>query len=92
MKYALIRMPTGDIQIVDNSTHIGKGRVCRLIDRGGIPAGTIDSDFTIGALYAGFRHQKQVLLDDLDQRICTARRALNGDIPPSEIGDSPCGA
>lgn len=85
MKYALIQMPNGSIDIVDNSTKIGKGRVCKLIDEGGKPAGTIESDLRVGALKVGFERRRTAELNHLNLQMQLAREALDGDIKWDEI-------
>lgn len=85
MKYALIQMPNSAILIVDNHDDIGKSRVCRLIDEGGKPVGTIESDLRAGTLQAGFEHRRSVELDEQYYRIRLAREALDGDIAWEQV-------
>lgn len=80
MKYTLIQMPDSEILIVDNNDYIGKCRVCKLIDEGGKPVGTLESDLRAGALRVGFEHNRTVRADELYDQIRLAREALNGDI------------
>lgn len=90
MRYVLIQMPNGSIDIVDNSTYIGKNKVCKLIDKGCTPVGTIESDLSVLALKAGFEHNLGAKIDELDRSMRLAREALYGDIqweqvhPPEE--------
>jgi hypothetical protein len=85
MKYALIQMPSGATLIVDNHDSIGKGRVCKLIDEGGKPVGTIESDLRPGSLQAGFEHHRAAELDELYDQIRLAREALDGDITWEQV-------
>ena len=85
MKYALIKMPDGYIDIIDNSTNIGKGRVCKLINEGGKPAGTTDSDLPVGALKAGLEHNRNTQLDKLYSRIRLAQEVLDGNITWDQV-------
>ncbi len=85
MKYALIQMPSSAILIVDNSDSIGKGRVCRLIDEGGKPVGTIESDLRAGALQAGFEYNRNARIEELWKQIRLAQEALNGDITWEQV-------
>ena len=80
MKYALIQMPDGAIDIIDNHDSIGKARVYRLIDEGGKPVGAIDSDLRPWALRAGFEHCERIRNDKLSDQIRLIREALDGDI------------
>ena len=80
MKYALIQMPDGAIDIIDNHDSIGKARVHRLIDEGGKPVGTIESGLRPWALRAGFEHCERIRNDKLSDQIRLAREALDGDI------------
>ncbi len=92
MKYALIQMPNGYIDIIDNSGSIGKGRVCRLIDEGGKPAGTVESEVPFGTLSFGLAKSVHDSCDELYDRIRLAREALDGNIqwkqvhPPKQEG------
>jgi hypothetical protein len=85
MKYVLIQMPDGAIDIVDNNNSIGKSWVYRLIDEGGKPVGTIDSDLRPGALRAGFEHCESIRNDKLRDQIRLAREALDGDITWEQV-------
>ena len=85
MKYALIQMPDGAVDIIDNHDSIGKARVCRLIDEGGKPVGTIESDLRPGMLRAGFEHCERIRNDKLYDQIRLAREALNGDITYEQV-------
>jgi hypothetical protein len=85
VKYALIQMPNRSIIIVDNSGSIGKGRVCRLIEDGGKPAGIIESDLRAGTLQAGFEHHRTTELDSLNLQMQLAREALNGEIQWEQV-------
>ena len=85
MKYVLIQMPDGAIDIVDNNNSIGKSRVYRLIDEGGKPVGTIDSGLRPGALRAGFEHCESIRNDKLSDQIRLAREALDGDITWEQV-------
>ena len=85
MKYVLIQMPDGAIDIVDNHDSIGKSWVYRLIDEGGKPVGTIDSDLRPGALRAGFEHCESIRNDKLSDQIRLAREALDGDITWEQV-------
>lgn len=85
MKYALIQMPDSAIVIVDNSTPIGKGRVCRLIDEGGKPVGTIESELRAGSLRAGFEHKRTAELNHLNLQMQLVREALDGDIDWEQV-------
>ena len=85
MRYALIQMPSSAILIVDNSDSIGKGRVCRLINEGGKPVGTIESDLHAGALQAGFEHERNVRGEKLYNQIRLAQEALDGNIAWEQV-------
>ncbi len=85
MKYALIQMPSGVILIVDNHDSIGKGRVYKLIDEGGKPVGTIESDLRPGSLQVGFEHKRTARLDELYDQIRLAREALDGGITWEQV-------
>lgn len=85
MKYALIQMPNSSILIVDNSDNIGKGRMYKLINEGGKPAGTIESDLRSGSLQAGFEHRRNVRVEELYNQIRLAREALDGDIQWEQV-------
>jgi hypothetical protein len=85
MKYVLIQMPDSAIDIVDNNNSIGKSRVYRLIDEGGKPVGTLDSDLRPGALRAGFEHCESIRNDKLRDQIRLAREALDGDIKWEQV-------
>lgn len=85
MKYALIQMPNSAILIVDNHDDIGKSRVCRLIDEGGKPVGTIESDLRPGALQAGFEHKLDARIDELWKQIRLAQEALDGGIQWEQV-------
>ena len=85
MKYVLIQMPDRYIDIIDNHDSIGKSRVYRLIDEGGKPVGTIDSDLRPGVLRAGFSHRESDRNDKLRDQIRLAREALDGDIKWEQV-------
>lgn len=85
MKYVLIQMPNGVIDIIDNSTHIGKNKVCKLIDKGCTPVGTIESDLSVLALKAGFEHNLGAKINELDRSMRLAHEALNGDIQWEQV-------
>ena len=85
MKYALIQMLNSAILIVDNHDSIGKARVCKLIDEGGKPVGTIESDLRPGTLQIGFEHRRAAELDEQYYRIRLAREALDGDITWEQV-------
>lgn len=80
MKYVLIQMPDSEILIVDNHDDIGKSRVYRLIDEGGKPVGTIDSDLRPRALQVGIERRESVRNDELRDQIRLVREVLDGDI------------
>lgn len=80
MKYALLKRTDGQIIIVDNSTHIGKGRVQALVNDGAAGVGTIESNLRPAELKAGFEHSRNTHVDELYYQIRLAREALDGDI------------
>lgn len=57
MKYVLLKMPSGEIRIVDNNTHIGKKKVEKLCSEGAVSAGAIESDLHPGQLKRGISHE-----------------------------------
>ena len=85
MKYVLIQMPDREILIVDNHDSIGKSRVYRLIDEGGKPVGTIDSDLPRGTLRAGLEHRESARNDELRDQIRLVREVLDGDIKWEQV-------
>ena len=85
MKYALIQMPDGAIDIIDNHDSIGKARVYRLIDEGGKPVGAIDSDLRPWALRAGFEHCERIRNDKLSDQIRLVRGVLDGSITWEQV-------
>ncbi len=56
VQYVLLKMPSGEIKVEDNSTHIGKKRVYKFCNEGGIFAGTIESDLQPSQLKRGISH------------------------------------
>lgn len=54
--YVLLKMPSGEIKIEDNSTHIGKKRVEKLCNEGGEFAGSIESNLYPVQLKRGISH------------------------------------
>ena len=85
MKYVLIQMLDREILIVDNHDSIGKSRVYRLIDEGGKPVGTIDSDLRPRALRVGIEHRESARNDELSDQIRLVREVLDGDITWDQV-------
>ena len=80
MKYALLKRTDGQIVIIDNSTHIGKGRIEKLCNDGAVGVGTIESNLTPGELKSGFERCVRNRNNELYYQIKLAREALDGDI------------
>jgi hypothetical protein len=80
-----MQMPNETIDIIDNSTYIGKNKVCKLIDKGCKPVGTIESELPVLALKAGFEHNLRTKIDELDRSAQLAREALNGNIAWEQV-------
>lgn len=56
MQYVLLKMPSGEIKIEDNSTHIGKKRVEKFCYEGAVSAGIVESDLRPDQLKRGISH------------------------------------
>lgn len=78
MKYVLLKRTDGQILIIDNSTHIGKGRVDSLCLSGTTSVGTIESDLTPHQLMHGFEHTTREHYNALHKMIALAQKALDG--------------
>lgn len=87
MKYALLKRTDGQIVIIDNSTHIGKGRIEKLCNDGAVGVGTIESDLTVGQLKLGFEHTLSKRYEDLRDTVLRAKMVLDGDTIWSNGGD-----
>lgn len=68
-RYVLLRMPDGEIVIVDNSTHIGKKRVETYCNDGAAPAGIIESAYNPMTLREGIARKYVVERDDAFERL-----------------------
>lgn len=85
MNYALLQLKGGQITIIDNSTNIGKGRICRLIDEGALSVGTIESDLRPSELKRGFEKYMREEYEQQCDKVRLARQALDGDITWDEV-------
>lgn len=69
MKYVLMQAPrkeddyNSQIEIVDNSGAIGKGRVEKLVEMGYTYVGTIESVLDVNRLQSGFSHNADRQVD-----------------------------
>lgn len=61
MRYSLMEAENGQILIVDNSTFTGKA----LVSEGCKYIGTIDSDYSVGDLLAGFNKDSELTIREL---------------------------
>jgi hypothetical protein len=85
MKCALLQLRNEQIVIVDNSTHIGKGRVEHLCNNDAEPVGIIESDLRPAVLKQGFEKSMREEYEEQRYQVCLAREALNGDIQWEQV-------
>ena len=65
MKYALMETTNGQILIVDNSTIEGLEKVENLVVEGCKYVGTVESDYRVGDLLAGFNKDSELTIREL---------------------------
>lgn len=84
--YVLLMAPkkddyVGQIEAVDNSTHIGKKKVERLINEGYIFIGRVlDCPLTTQRLKAGFAKYERDKADLLDERLRLISKVFKGEL------------
>lgn len=80
-EYVMLRhSERGEIQIVDNHTHIGKNKVCRLVGEGYVMVGTIESELPISSIKRGINYNTTKALDEQYEILRNVQAALNGDL------------
>lgn len=77
VKYALVKMPSGEIKIEDNSTKIGKGRIEKLCNEGAVSAGTIESDLTKYQLKQGISYEANLKYSSIFDKFWKLRRFID---------------
>ena len=65
MKYALIKSTNRQILLVENNTREGLERIENLVGEGCKYVGTIDSDYSVGQLVAGFNKDNELTIREL---------------------------
>lgn len=77
MQYVLIQMPSGEIKIEDNSTHIGKKRVEKFCNAGAKSAGTIESHLPTIQLRRGISHEARERYKVENAKLYSLRRFID---------------
>lgn len=77
MKYVLLQMLSGEMKIVDNSNHIGKGRVEKFCNEGAILVGTIESDLHPTQLRRGISHNEREAYEAENAKLWKLRNFIN---------------
>lgn len=65
MRYALIEATNGQILLVENNTREGLEKVENLVGEGCKYVGTVDTDYSVGQLLAGFNKDSELTIREL---------------------------
>lgn len=77
MTYVLLKKQSGEIEIIDNSNHIGKKKVEKFCNEGAVSAGTIESDLSVNQLMHGLNCKTRRKLDAETEKLWRIKDFVN---------------
>lgn len=76
MRYVLMEATNGQILMVENNTIEGLEKVENLVGEGCKYVGTVDTDYSVGQLLAGFNKDSSFLIEQLQGKLEKIRKVM----------------